>query len=124
MATATTLDKDVPLYIGRLLEQWWAEFLAAEYVDHMKPACEVLFPYPWPMHIATEMFMEACSLDKDHMNFVCQALPCFGKAFIQKAVDAFPSLDEGKQTRIVPMYRQDGKRFGALPCAVSGPSIR
>ena len=44
---------------------------------------------------------QACSLDQKNTNFVCQALPCFGGAFVQKAVEAFPGLDERKQTRLV-----------------------
>ena len=69
----------------------------------------------------------ACSLDETNRNLICQALPCFGDAFVRKAVERLPSVDERKKTRLVYCIARTG--WDSVPCLVQlledpSPNVR
>jgi len=112
--TSTTPDKDVPLYLGRTLEQWWADFLSANYIDSMKPACQELMGLA-PLDVLWK-YREAHRLADDNTNLVWQALPCFGDAFVRKVIETLPGLDERKWSRAVFAIAKTG--WPSVPCLV------
>jgi hypothetical protein len=114
MTTLATSDKNVPLYLGRTLEQWWADFLSANYVDNMKSACQELMGLA-PLDVQWN-FREAHRFAENNTNLVSQALPCFMDAFVRKAVEALPGLDERRQSRVVYAIARTGRL--SVPCLV------
>ena len=112
--TPSAPDEDDPLYLGRNLEQWWADFLSADYVDGMDLLCKALVT-----NFRNGVIWDFCAsqrIDEKNTNFVCQALPCFGEAFIQKAIAALPSVDPQRQARLVFCIGSTGPQ--SVPCLV------
>jgi HEAT repeat protein len=123
--TSTIPDKDVPLYLGRTLDQWWVDFLSANYVDDMKPACQELMGLA-PLDVLWN-YREAHRLADANTNLIYQALPCFGDAFVRKVVEMLPGLDEQRRSRAVFAIAKTG--WPSVPCLVQllehpSPNVR
>ena len=61
-------------------------------------------------------FTRAFFIYEPNTNLVCQALPCFGDAFVHRAVESLPHVDERKQTRLVLGIARTGRE--SIPCLV------
>ncbi len=96
--TTTMLDKNAPLYLGRCLEEWLGDLLSPDYVDGMEFFPSILFNR-YPEYILLG-FREAQGLCDWNTNLVCQALPCFGNAFVEKAKQVLPDADASRQARL------------------------
>ena len=110
--TAMTCTEDNSQYLGRSLEEWLADFLSPEYVDGMEFFRSVLLN-SYPEYILLG-FRESHALYDWNTNLVCQAMPCFGAAFVQKAVEVLPKVDDRKQARLVFCIANAGRQFAPL----------
>jgi HEAT repeat protein len=103
-----TPDKDGPFYLGRSMEEWWEDYVSPEYVDGMESFCSTLLNC-YPEYILLG-FRESQALCEWNTNLVCQAMPCFGAAFVQKALDLFPTVDNRRQARLVFCIAHTGRQ--------------
>ena len=113
--TTTRSDQCDPLYLGRNLEQWWVKFLSAPYVDDMDLLCKALITSPDSGAIWD--FRASQCIGGNNTNYICQALPCFGSTFVQKAMETLFGVDPRRQARLVFCIGCTGLQ--SVPCLVS-----
>jgi len=87
-----------PLYLGCDVDQWFADFLSSDYVEKMELPCQALVGR-LPSDVRWDLG-QAHAFKPENENVVCQALPCFERAFVHRALEALPHVDERKQVRL------------------------
>ena len=88
------------------MDEWLADFFSAEYVEGMESLCHELASY------SAEGLIAGCleSQSPDDTNLMCEALSCFGLAFIEEAVRTLGNLEDRKQARLILCIAKAGRQ--------------